>query len=84
MVAWNLPCEMASWIVQMSFVLDRRIAWRLLPLLVGALFGQGRQTVASWLRGGELGEDFTLVVRAPGARLLCDCGRISESGCADE
>ena len=60
MAAWNLPTELASWIVQMSFVLDRRIAWRLLPLLVGALFGQGRQTVASWLRGGELGDDFRL------------------------
>jgi len=60
MAAWNLPCEVASWIVQMSCVLDRRIAWRLLPLLVGALFSQGRQTVASWLRGGELGDDFRL------------------------
>jgi hypothetical protein len=60
MAAWQLPCEVASWIVQMSAVLDRRIAWRLLPLLVGALFGQGRQTVASWLRGGELGDDFRL------------------------
>jgi hypothetical protein len=60
MAAWNLPCEVASWIVQMAFVLDRRVAWRLLPLLVGALFGQGRRTVASWLRGGELGEDFRL------------------------
>ena len=60
MAAWNLPTELASWIVQMSCVLDRRIACRLLPLLVGALFGQGRQTVASWLRGGELGDDFRL------------------------
>jgi hypothetical protein len=60
MAAWQLPCEVVSWIVQMSAVLDRRIAWRLLPLLVGALFGQGRQTVASWLRGGELGDDFRL------------------------
>ncbi len=60
MAAWELPAELASWIVQMSFMLDRRIAWRLLPLLVGALFGQGRQTVASWLRGGELGADFRL------------------------
>jgi hypothetical protein len=60
MAAWELPAELASWIVQMSFVLDRRVAWRLLPLLVGALFGQGRQTVASWLRGGELGADFRL------------------------
>ncbi len=60
MAAWNLPADLASWIVQMSCVLDRRIAWRLMPLLVGALFGQGRQTVASWLRGGELGHDFRL------------------------
>jgi hypothetical protein len=60
MAAWELPAELASWIVQMSFMLDRRIAWRLAPLLVGALFGQGRQTVASWLRGGELGADFRL------------------------
>jgi hypothetical protein len=58
MAAWKLPCELASWILQMAFVLDRRIAWRLLPLLVGALFAQGRKTVASWLRGGELGGDF--------------------------
>ena len=60
MAAWDLPAELASWIVQMSFMLDRRVAWRLLPLLIGALFGQGRQTVASWLRAGELGDDFRL------------------------
>jgi DDE superfamily endonuclease len=60
MAAWELPVELASWILQMSCVLDRRIAWRLVPLLVGALFGQGRRTVASWLRGGELGDDFRL------------------------
>src|SRR5271157_1675272 len=58
MAAWELPVELASWILQMSCVLDRRIAWRLLPLMVGALFGQGRHTVASWLRAGELGDDF--------------------------
>jgi hypothetical protein len=60
MAAWNLPAEVVLWIAQMAFVLDYRVAWRLLPLLVGALFGQGRQTVASWLRGGELGDDFRL------------------------
>jgi hypothetical protein len=42
----------------MAFVLDYRIAWRLAALLAGALFSQGRKTVASWLRGGELGDDF--------------------------
>lgn len=60
MAAWKLPEELGSWIGQMSGMLDGRVAWRLLPLLVGALFGQGRQTVASWLRGGELGADFRL------------------------
>jgi len=34
------------------------VAWRLLPLLAGVLFAQGRKTVASWLRAGELGRDF--------------------------
>ena len=58
MAAWNLPAEVASWIAQLASVLHRRVAWRLLPLLAGALFAQGRQTVASWLRGGELGDDF--------------------------
>lgn len=57
-VAWKLPTEVVSWIGRMAFVLDFRIAWRLLPLLAGALFAQGRQTVASWLRGGGLGRDF--------------------------
>ena len=60
MAAWNLPAEVASWIAQLASVLHRRVAWRLLPLLAGALFAQGRQTVASWLRGGELGDDFRL------------------------
>jgi hypothetical protein len=60
MAAWNLPTELVSWILQLASVLHRRLAWRLLPLLVGALFAQGRQTVARWLRGGELGKDFRL------------------------
>jgi hypothetical protein len=60
MAAWQLPVEVATWILQLAGVLHRRVAWRLLPLLAGALFAQGRQTVASWLRGGELGKDFRL------------------------
>lgn len=60
MAAWNLPGEVSSWIGQLACVLDRRVGWRLLPLLVGALFASGRQTVASWLRAGELGHDFRL------------------------
>lgn len=58
MAAWILPVELVAWITRLAALLHGRVAWRLLPLLVGALFGQGRQTVASWLRGGELGHDF--------------------------
>ena len=58
MAAWNLPEEPVNWITRMAVILDARLAFRLLPLFVGALFAQGRQTVASWLRGGELGDDY--------------------------
>jgi hypothetical protein len=58
MAIWTLPVEMATWITQLSGLLHGRVAWRLLPLLAGALFAQGRKTVASWLRAGELGGDF--------------------------
>src|SRR3954453_7617403 len=58
MAQWHLPVEGASWVSQMAGLLHRRLAWRLLPLLAGALFAQGRKTVASWLRGGQLGDDF--------------------------
>jgi len=58
MAGWRLPTELVSWVTQLSPVLHGRLAWRLLPLLTGMLFAQGRRTVASWLRGGELGDDF--------------------------
>ena len=49
MVQWQLPAELAAWIVTLSGPLHGRLAWRLLPLLRGLLFAQGRRTVASWL-----------------------------------
>src|SRR5262245_24976918 len=55
---WRLPAELNSWITDLSGMLHGRLAWRLLPLLTGMLFAQGRRTVASWLRGGGLGNDF--------------------------
>jgi DDE superfamily endonuclease len=58
MAQWHLPVEVASWITQMAGLLHARLVWRLVPLLAGALFAQGRKTVASWLRGGELSADF--------------------------
>src|SRR5262249_17451334 len=42
----------------LSQVLHRRHAWRLLPLLVGLLFAQGRRTVTRWLRASGIGKGF--------------------------
>lgn len=58
MAAWNLPSDVTQWIAGLAGMLDRRVAWRLQPLFAGALFAQGRRTVASWLRAGQLGHDY--------------------------
>jgi DDE superfamily endonuclease len=58
MVPWTLPPEVIGWITQLSYPLHAQLAWRLLPLMQGMLFAQGRRTVASWLRAGGLGQDF--------------------------
>jgi hypothetical protein len=58
MAEWHLPAELVLWIAQLSQPLHARLAWRLLPLMTGMLFAQGRRTVASWLRGGGLGDDY--------------------------
>jgi len=55
------PClttELTTWIDRLARMLDRRIAWRLLPILTGLLFASGRRTVSSWLRAGELSKDY--------------------------
>jgi len=53
-----LTSDVAAWINRLAGVLDPRIAWRLLPLLTGLLFATGRRTVSSWLRAGELSDDY--------------------------
>jgi DDE superfamily endonuclease len=58
MVVWNLPAEFLPWIAALTWPLHGRLAWRLAPLLQGALFARGRRTVASWLRAAGLGADF--------------------------
>src|ERR1700682_2102011 len=58
MVAWQLPADLVAWIVALSQPLPGRLSWRLLPLLRGVLFAQGRRTVSSWLRAAGLGADF--------------------------
>jgi hypothetical protein len=58
MAEWQLPVELVLWITQLSQPLHARLAWRLLPLVTGMLFAQGRRTVASWLRAGGIGADY--------------------------
>jgi hypothetical protein len=58
MRAWTLPAAVSSWITALSQVLPRRHAGRLLPLLVGLLFAQGRRTISSWLRASGIGKGF--------------------------
>jgi hypothetical protein len=58
MAEWQLPAELVLWITQLSQPLHARLGWRLLPLITGMLFAQGRRTVASWLRGAGLGKDY--------------------------
>lgn len=53
-----LTADVTAWIDRLSNVLDARHAWRLVPLMAGVLFGAGRQTVSSWLRAGELSDDY--------------------------
>ena len=59
MAEGQLPVEVVLWITELAQPLHARLAWRLLPLLAGMLFAQGRRTVASWLRGGALSQDYT-------------------------
>jgi hypothetical protein len=58
MASWILPTEVASWITPLAGLLHATHAWRLQPLLVGMLFARGRLTVSSWLRAGELSDDY--------------------------
>ena len=68
MAQGQLPTELAFWITQLAAPLHGRVAWRFLPLMVGILFAQGKQTVASWLRAAGL------VERARGGFAPTDAG----------
>jgi len=67
MATWKLPPQVSTWIHQLSQPLHGRLAWRLLPLLSGLLFAQGRRTVASWLRAGDLSRDYKAFYRFVGS-----------------
>jgi len=53
-----LTADLTAWIDHLAKLLDRRISWRLVPILTGLLFATGRRTVSSWLRAGELSKDY--------------------------
>jgi hypothetical protein len=58
-MALFLCAEVKGWINQLAGrILDPRLSWRLLPLLSGLLFATGRRTVSSWLRAGQLSDDY--------------------------
>lgn len=59
-VEWHLPAELVLWGAQLATPLHARIAGRLLPMLAGLLFAQGRKTVAACLRAVGVGKDFRL------------------------
>src|SRR5215472_12172886 len=58
MAGCYLPAELVDAICALAGPLHGRLAWRLLPLVVGMLFASGRRTVASWLRAAGVGEGF--------------------------
>ena len=53
-----LATDVTAWINRLANLLDPRQSWRLLPLITGLLFATGRRTVSSWLRAGELSEQY--------------------------
>jgi hypothetical protein len=53
-----LTSDLTTWIDRLASLLDPRLSWRLVPLLTGLLFATGRRTVSSWLRAGDLSEDY--------------------------
>src|SRR5258708_33176901 len=60
MAQWHWPADLVLWITSLNQPLHARLAYRLLPLMTGMLFAQGRRTVASWLRAAALGGDWRL------------------------
>jgi hypothetical protein len=58
MAAPCLTTAVTAWIERLAGLLDRRVAWRLLPIFAGLLFAAGRRTVSSWLRAGGLSKHY--------------------------
>ena len=54
----HLPALLSAWLTEVAAALDPRSAPRLLRLLGGALFAQGRRTVTAWFRASGITTDF--------------------------
>jgi hypothetical protein len=50
--------ELSEWISFLAQDLDKRVRWRLAPLLFGALLAVGRRTVSRWIVAGGLDRDW--------------------------
>lgn len=59
MASWKAPQEFAEWIDWLAAGLHGRSRWRLSVVLLGMLFGGGRRTVTSWLRGAGVDANFS-------------------------
>lgn len=55
---WQLPADVTQWIRSLANLLDKRNAFRLLPIFAGIFFAQGRRTVSSWLRAAGISDDY--------------------------
>lgn len=53
-----LTRDVRTWVEQLGSLLERRVSWRLVPLVTGLLLASGRRTVSSWLRAGDLSKDY--------------------------
>ena len=55
---WRLPAEITEWIRSLANLLDRRNAFRLLPIFAGIVFARGRRTVSCWWRAAGISKDY--------------------------
>jgi len=58
MAAWELTPELIEWVRCLVWMVDARVRPRIAPLLVGALFAQGRRTVSRWIVAADLSSQF--------------------------
>jgi hypothetical protein len=58
MASYHAPCNWKDWSDWLAAGLHGRARWRLAPLMLGLVFGQGRRVVAAWIRTAGLSDDY--------------------------